>query len=139
MTARDARSREKVSLAPHPQGTDGYARLYQPLLRGHASRGLMLAGAELPARRLSSIVAARALVCRSRNSLYLGAGRRTNFGFESTLATRSNLVWFGFEVPKRGCHRNDGNFKSTTLASQSALPARRCRPTAQRGRVAQRM
>src|SRR5258705_14015856 len=26
-----------------------------------------------------------------------------------------NLVWFGFEVPKHGCHRNDGNFKSTTL------------------------
>src|SRR5947207_8709189 len=68
MTARDARSREKVSLAPHPQGTDGYARLYQPLLRGHASRGLMLAGAELPARRLSSVVAARAVASHSETS-----------------------------------------------------------------------
>src|SRR5204862_222951 len=32
-----------------------------------------------------------------------------------------NLVWFGFEVPKRGCHRNDGNFKSTTLDCSRCL------------------
>src|SRR5438477_11914646 len=74
----------------HIQRTAGNKRLYQPLLRNHASRGLMLAGAEPPPRPLSSVVAVRALVCRIRNSLFLGAGRWTNFGFESTLAPASS-------------------------------------------------
>src|SRR5207237_4179416 len=55
------------------------------------------------------------LVCRSEirciSGLALG-----EFRIRKHTSNSLNLVWFGFEVPKHGCHRNDGNFKSTTLA-----------------------
>ena len=44
----------------------------------------------------------------------LGSGE---FRIRKHTSNTLNLVWFGFEVPKHGCHRNDGNFKSTTRPS----------------------
>src|SRR5262249_29467812 len=55
-----------------------------------------------------------ALVCRIRNSPYLGAGieRISDSKHTSNLL---NLVWFGFEVRNRSRHPDGANFKSSTL------------------------
>src|SRR5882724_13612586 len=40
----------------------------------------------------------------------------SEFRIQSHTSNLLILVWFEFEVPKRGCHENLGNFKSTTRA-----------------------
>jgi len=55
-------------------------------------------------------------VSRFQSSHDFSAGIFANFGIEATLENLESSVAYGFEVPKRACHKNDRNFKSATIA-----------------------